>query len=146
MAKNRVLVIAGSDSSGGACDNLCHFVSMRQLTNCSRGLEADQKVLATHGCYAMTATTALTAQNTLGVHDIHVIPSEFVTKQIDACLEDIGADVVKLGKPIEGSRPSCSCNLTFLTSARFLRYVGFGQDSHRRYSCSTETSRIFHRT
>ncbi|KAI1958846.1 trifunctional hydroxymethylpyrimidine kinase/phosphomethylpyrimidine kinase/thiaminase [Ophidiomyces ophidiicola] len=75
----RVLVIAGSDSSGGA------------------GLEADQRVLAAHHCYALTATTALTAQNTLGVQDIHVVPTEFVRKQISAGLEDVGADVVKIG-------------------------------------------------
>ncbi|OQO07806.1 hypothetical protein B0A48_06597 [Cryoendolithus antarcticus] len=73
----RILVIAGSDSSGGA------------------GLEADQKVIAAHGCYAMTATTALTAQNTQGVQDIHTIPSDFVQKQINACIDDIGVDVVK---------------------------------------------------
>ncbi|CAG8028682.1 unnamed protein product [Penicillium nalgiovense] len=79
MSVKRVLVIAGSDSSGGA------------------GLEADQRVLAAHGCYALTATTGLTAQNTLGVQDIFVVPSEFVRKQINAGLEDIGADVVKLG-------------------------------------------------
>ena len=59
------------------------------------GLEADQKVIAVHGCYAMTATTALTAQNTLGVDDIHETPSEFVRKQIDASVNDIGVDVVK---------------------------------------------------
>ena len=76
----QVLVVAGSDSSGGA------------------GLEADQKVLAAHGCYAMTATTALTAQNTLGVQDIRVTPPSFVAKQINACLDDIKADVVKIGK------------------------------------------------
>ena len=70
---------AGSDSGGGA------------------GLEADQKVLAAHGCYAMTATTALTAQNTLGVEDIHVTPPAFVAKQINACLNDIRADVGKIG-------------------------------------------------
>lgn len=63
-----------------------------------RGLEADQKVIAAHGCYAMTATTALTAQNTLGVVDIHNTPSHFVKKQIDACIDDIGVDVVKTGK------------------------------------------------
>ena len=63
-----------------------------------RGLEADQRVLAAHGCYALTATTGLTAQNTLGVQDIFVIPAEFVKKQINAGLEDIGADVIKLGK------------------------------------------------
>lgn len=61
------------------------------------GLEADQKVIAAHGCYAMTATTALTAQNTQGVYDIHQVPPAFLRKQIDACLDDIGADVVKTG-------------------------------------------------
>ncbi|RMZ71520.1 atp-dependent rna helicase dbp2 [Pyrenophora seminiperda CCB06] len=79
MAPKRILVIAGSDSSGGA------------------GLEADQKVIAAHGCYAMTATTALTAQNTLGVQDIHHTPPAFVRKQIDAVCEDVGVDVVKTG-------------------------------------------------
>lgn len=79
MGLGRVLVIAGSDSSGGA------------------GLEADQKVIAAHGCYAMTATTALTAQNTKGVYDIHYVPADFVRKQIDACIHDIGVDVVKIG-------------------------------------------------
>lgn len=61
------------------------------------GLEADQKVIAAHGCYAMTATTALTAQNTLGVYDIHPVPPAFLRKQIDACFDDIGVDVVKTG-------------------------------------------------
>lgn len=79
MSKGRVLVIAGSDSSGGA------------------GLEADQKVIAAHGCYAMTATTALTAQNTLGVEDIHYTPPAFVQKLIHACISDVGVDVVKTG-------------------------------------------------
>ncbi|KAK1148624.1 trifunctional hydroxymethylpyrimidine kinase/phosphomethylpyrimidine kinase/thiaminase [Aspergillus melleus] len=79
MSVKRVLVIAGSDSSGGA------------------GLEADQRVLAAHGVYALTATTGLTAQNTLGVQDIFVVPAEFVKKQINAGLEDVGADVVKFG-------------------------------------------------
>ncbi|KAK8057665.1 phosphomethylpyrimidine kinase THI20 [Apiospora saccharicola] len=77
--RGRVLLVAGSDSSGGA------------------GLEADQKVLAAHGCYAMTATTALTAQNTLGVDDIHHIPVDFVKKQIDAVFKDIKPDVIKTG-------------------------------------------------
>lgn len=61
------------------------------------GLEADQKVIAAHLCYAMTATTALTVQNTQGVSDIHYVPSDFVVKQIDACINDIGVDVVKIG-------------------------------------------------
>ncbi|PFH63272.1 hypothetical protein XA68_14924 [Ophiocordyceps unilateralis] len=79
MAPGRVLLVAGSDCSGGA------------------GLEAGQKVLAAQTCYAMTATTALTVQNTKGVSDIHVVPSEFVERQMDACLGDIGADVVVTG-------------------------------------------------
>lgn len=62
-----------------------------------RGLEADQKVIAAHGCYAMTATTALTAQNTTGVFDIHYTPPEFVGKLIELSLSDIGVDVVKTG-------------------------------------------------
>ncbi len=61
------------------------------------GLEADQKVIAAHGCYAMTATTALTAQNTKGVYGIHLVPPEFLRKQIDAVIEDVGVDVVKTG-------------------------------------------------
>ncbi|KFH43942.1 putative hydroxymethylpyrimidine/phosphomethylpyrimidine kinase-like protein [Hapsidospora chrysogenum ATCC 11550] len=79
MVQGRVLVVAGSDSSGGA------------------GLEADQKVIAAHGCYAMTATTALTAQNTRGVRDIHHVPVAFVREAMEACLEDVGVDVVKTG-------------------------------------------------
>ncbi|KAI0460351.1 Phosphomethylpyrimidine kinase-domain-containing protein [Xylaria acuta] len=79
MTNNTILVVAGSDSSGGA------------------GLEADQKVIAAHGCYAMTATTALTAQNTTGVDDIHQIPPEFTRKQIDAVFKDIPPSVVKTG-------------------------------------------------
>ena len=61
------------------------------------GLEADQKVAAAHLCYAMTATTALTAQSTHGVSAIHHTPTDFVAKQIDLCLSDIGVDVVKIG-------------------------------------------------
>lgn len=53
------------------------------------GLEADQKVLASHGVYAMTATTALTAQNTLGVQDIHIVPPAFLGRQIDSVLDDV---------------------------------------------------------
>lgn len=54
----------------------------------------------------MTATTALTVQNTQGVHNIHYVPSEIVRQQIDACVDDIGVDVVKIGERCEGiSRP-----------------------------------------
>ena len=62
------------------------------------GLEAGQKVLAALGCYAMTATTALTVQNTSGVKGIHVIPADFVERQVEACLDDVGADVVTTGE------------------------------------------------
>jgi hydroxymethylpyrimidine/phosphomethylpyrimidine kinase len=62
------------------------------------GLEADQKVLAAHQCYAMTATTALTVQNTKGVTGVHVVPADFVGQQIDSVAEDIGVDVVKTGE------------------------------------------------
>jgi len=61
------------------------------------GLEADQRVVAAHGCYAMTATSALTAQNTQGVVAIHHTPPDFVEKQINANIDDIGVDVVKTG-------------------------------------------------
>lgn len=70
-------------------------------------------MIAAHGCYAMTATTALTAQNTLGVLDIHNTPAAFVKKQIDACISDIGVDVVKTGK-----WPDC---LRFISIANLCR-------------------------
>jgi hydroxymethylpyrimidine/phosphomethylpyrimidine kinase len=76
---SRVLSIAGSDSSGGA------------------GIQADLKTFAALGCYGMTAITALTAQNTLGVQAIQGVPAQMLRQQIDAVLEDIGADAVKVG-------------------------------------------------
>ncbi|WP_310497965.1 bifunctional hydroxymethylpyrimidine kinase/phosphomethylpyrimidine kinase [Sandarakinorhabdus sp.] len=75
----RILVIAGSDSGGGA------------------GIQADIKTITCLGGHAMTAVTAVTVQNTLGVSAIHVIPPEIVAAQIRACLEDIGADAIKIG-------------------------------------------------
>ena len=75
----RVLTIAGSDSGGGA------------------GIQADLKTFAALGCYGMTAITALTAQNTRGVTGIHGVPPEFLKAQIQAVVEDIGVDAVKLG-------------------------------------------------
>jgi hydroxymethylpyrimidine/phosphomethylpyrimidine kinase len=74
-----VLSIAGSDSGGGA------------------GIQADLKTFAALGCYGMTAITALTAQNTLGVSGIHAVPPAFLKAQIQAVVEDIGVDAVKLG-------------------------------------------------
>ena len=75
----RVLSIAGSDSGGGA------------------GIQADLKTFAALGCYGMTAITALTAQNTLGVRAIHGVPPQMLRDQLDAVLEDIGAHAVKIG-------------------------------------------------
>ncbi|WP_157008419.1 bifunctional hydroxymethylpyrimidine kinase/phosphomethylpyrimidine kinase [Xenophilus azovorans] len=75
----RVLSIAGSDSGGGA------------------GIQADLKTFAALGCYGMTAITALTAQNTRGVTGIHAVPPDFLKAQLQAVIEDIGVDAVKLG-------------------------------------------------
>ena len=74
-----VLVIAGSDPSGGA------------------GIQADLKTLTSFGIYGMTAITALTEQNTRGVTDIFEVPLDFVEKQINCCLSDIGANAIKIG-------------------------------------------------
>lgn len=75
----RVLTIAGSDSGGGA------------------GIQADLKTFMALGCYGASAVTALTAQNTKGVRGIFPVDPGFVVDQIDAVLEDIGADVIKIG-------------------------------------------------
>ncbi|WP_448190514.1 bifunctional hydroxymethylpyrimidine kinase/phosphomethylpyrimidine kinase [Azospirillum sp. sgz301742] len=77
--KGRVLIVAGSDSGGGA------------------GIQADIKAVSALGAYAMTAITALTAQNTLGVHGVYPIDPAFVAQQMRVVLEDIGADAVKIG-------------------------------------------------
>ena len=78
-SQGRVLIIAGSDSSGGA------------------GVQADIKSCAAFGAYAMSAITAVTAQNTTGVQQIEIMPAELVRAQIKSCLSDIGADVIKIG-------------------------------------------------
>lgn len=75
----RILIVAGSDSSGGA------------------GIQADIKTVTMLGGYAMTAVTALTAQNTQGVRDVAPSSPDFVRAQIAACIEDIGVDAVKIG-------------------------------------------------
>lgn len=77
--RGKVLVIAGSDSGGGA------------------GIQADIKAITMLGAFATTSITAITAQNTLGVSGVHAIPAEIVTRQIRAVLEDLGADVIKTG-------------------------------------------------
>lgn len=79
MPPPRVLAIAGSDSSGGA------------------GIQADIKTVTVLGGYAMTAITAITAQNTCGVTAVEVLAPDMIGAQIDACVSDIGVDAVKIG-------------------------------------------------
>lgn len=79
MSVARILIIAGSDSGGGA------------------GIQADIKTVTLLGGHAMTAITALTAQNTLGVAAVHAVPAEMVIAQIDAVAADIGVDAIKIG-------------------------------------------------
>jgi hydroxymethylpyrimidine/phosphomethylpyrimidine kinase len=75
----RVLAIAGSDSGGGA------------------GIQADLKAFAAAGVHGMTAITAITAQNTVGVTAVHAIPPEVIVAQVKAVVDDIGVDAVKIG-------------------------------------------------
>lgn len=77
--KGRVLIVAGSDSGGGA------------------GIQADIKTVTVLGGYAMTAITAVTVQNTIGVTNVHEIPPRIVREQIEAVMGDLGADAWKLG-------------------------------------------------
>lgn len=79
MNYKRVLTIAGSDSGGGA------------------GIQADIKSISACGCYASSAITAITAQNTIGVRDIHPIPPTILKSQIETVLDDIGTDAIKIG-------------------------------------------------
>lgn len=78
-APPRILVIAGSDSSGGA------------------GIQADIKTITMLGGYAMTAITAVTAQNTTGVQAVEVLPAALVAAQVDSSVADIGVDAIKIG-------------------------------------------------
>ncbi|GAA4845611.1 bifunctional hydroxymethylpyrimidine kinase/phosphomethylpyrimidine kinase [Algivirga pacifica] len=79
MKYTKILTIAGSDSGGGA------------------GIQADLKTFAALECYGMSAITAVTAQNTHGVQDIHPIPLKTLEAQIRVIMEDMGADAVKIG-------------------------------------------------
>jgi len=75
----RILTVAGSDSGGGA------------------GIQADLKAITVLGGYGMSVITALTAQNTVGVQGVHAVPVDFIARQLDSVLSDIGADAVKTG-------------------------------------------------
>ena len=79
MTVPRVLIIAGSDSGGGA------------------GIQADLKTISALGAFGMTAITALTAQNTTGVYEVVEMEPRFVARQIEVCVTDIGCDAVKTG-------------------------------------------------
>lgn len=79
MKPVRLLAIAGSDSGGGA------------------GIQADIRTASALGAYAMTAVTAVTAQDTTGIGTIHLVPAQVVREQIERCLSDIGADAIKIG-------------------------------------------------
>ncbi len=79
MQLGRLLIVAGSDSGGGA------------------GIQADIKTASALGVYAMTAVTAVTVQDTMGVHAIHAVPPETIAHQMRVCLADIGADAIKTG-------------------------------------------------
>jgi len=90
--KGRVLVIAGSDSGGGA------------------GIQADIKAVTALGAYAATAITALTAQDTLGVRAVHPVPLDFLRLQIRMSLEDIGADCIKTGMLADAATIDAVCD------------------------------------
>jgi hydroxymethylpyrimidine/phosphomethylpyrimidine kinase len=94
----RALTIAGSDSGGGA------------------GIQADLKTFLALGCHGMSALTALTAQNTVGVSGVHTAPPDFVLAQIDAVATDIGIDAAKTG---------------MLASAEIVAAVADGVKAHR---------------
>ena len=91
--KSKILIIAGSDSSGGA------------------GIQADIKTVTALGSYAMTAVTAVTAQNTRGVKKITPIPTKNVQKQITMILDDIGTNGVKIGMLYNVSIIKCVCSI-----------------------------------
>lgn len=89
----RVLVVAGSDSGGGA------------------GIQADIKTVTALGGYAATAITALTAQNTLGVDAVEVVSPDFIVRQMELVLDDIGADAIKTGMLPTAAAIDAVCNV-----------------------------------
>ncbi len=90
--RGRVLIIAGSDSGGGA------------------GIQADIKTCTALDAYAATAITALTAQDTSGVHAVHTVPPDFIRQQIRLVLQDIGADAIKTGMLADSETINAVCD------------------------------------
>ncbi len=91
--RGRVLVVAGSDSGGGA------------------GIQADIKAITALGCFAATAVTALTAQDTTGVHGVHPVPPAFLRLQMACVLDDIGADAIKTGMLADAATVALVCDV-----------------------------------
>ena len=91
--RGRVLIVAGSDSGGGA------------------GIQADIKTITALDAFAATAVTALTAQNTLGVHGVMPVPLDFLRLQLECVLADIGADVVKTGMLADSATIELVCDV-----------------------------------
>lgn len=122
----RVLTVAGSDSGGGA------------------GIQADIKVITCLGGYAMSAITALTAQDTRGVWGVHPIPADFVAQQMDLCFGDIGVDAAKTGM-------LCNAEIVRAVAAVFRKHavrnlvvdpVMFSKSSHRLLDPAAESALI----
>jgi hydroxymethylpyrimidine/phosphomethylpyrimidine kinase len=91
--RGRVLIVAGSDSGGGA------------------GIQADIKTVTALGGYAATAITALTAQDTKGVHGVHAVPPDFIAQQMRVVLADIGADAIKTGMLHDSATIDAVCDV-----------------------------------
>jgi hydroxymethylpyrimidine/phosphomethylpyrimidine kinase len=114
MKPARILIIAGSDSGGGA------------------GIQADVKTVTMLGGHAMTAITAITAQNTLGVQAVHPVPTDMVLAQIESVVSDIGVDAVKIG--MIGSAETAEAVADFLSSSfpRRREPISQGGDDEKR--------------
>ncbi|MDR4506968.1 MAG: bifunctional hydroxymethylpyrimidine kinase/phosphomethylpyrimidine kinase [Candidatus Brocadiaceae bacterium] len=126
----KVLTIAGSDTGGGA------------------GIQADMKTITVLGGYATTAITALTTQNTLGVHSIFEVPASFVGQQIDAIMTDINTDAVKTGMLLNKEIIAIVCDKikTYNTKCVVVDPVMFSKNDKRLLapeSLETLTSLLF---
>ena len=123
----RILIIAGSDSGGGA------------------GIQADIKTVTMLGGHAMTAITAITAQNTLGVQAVLPVPAGMVVAQIDSVVTDIGVDAVKIG--MIGSAETAHAVADVLAGLERADRVrpGDGRDQRRSMLADADTIAAFER-